>query len=206
MAASMLEALRETEERFRDSVESSANPTQRVGNVDVFDGIAVCNIIEMNRHSIIEGAKRTAFPVPFPRQATATIALAAEHINSGNGIVVHELAGLNETCNIRFVPEFLDTAGSAPVIVKELTDVLNRQTFRPCAFIGAFLSSISLPTSILTGVAGFPQITATSTSPDLDDKSRFPLFGRAIPTASKYGLPLLQFLYNEWNVRHLGIL
>lgn len=200
--STVLPALRAVEDLYHNST-----TTERRGNVDIIsnDGIAVCNVFEMNRHTDIFDGVRTPFPLPFPQQVLAAVALAADHLNSGNGSIIPELEGLNETCNIRFVAEFIDTVGDAGTAVKTLRGILDRERFRPCAFIGAFMSTVSIPTSILTGVEGYPQISALSTSPDLDDKSRFPLFGRVVPTAENYGKPLLDFLYNQWGIEHLGV-
>ena len=90
------------------------------------------------------------------------IPLAIEHLNSGNGIIVPEVDGLNNRCNIRFSAEFFDGEGfGSQLIVKDLLDILGREVGGdkplPCAFAGGILSGPSVSTSTITGLTGYPQ-------------------------------------------------
>ena len=76
----------------------------------------------------------------------------------------------------------------------------------PCAFVGAYRSSISVPTSMITGLRGYPQVSGSSTSKILDDKSSYPLFARTVATDHENSGPILQFFRERFNVRHLAVL
>ena len=119
-------------------------------------------------------------------EATA-IALAAHHLNVGNGKISQEVQGLNERCPIRFTLEFEDTQYDGGKTIEHIIEVLNRDpaTERaPCAFVGAYRSSISIPSALLTGLQDYPQVSGASTSSDLDDKAQYPFFARTIPSDS----------------------
>lgn len=143
----ILDTLRAIEERYRRSVETHS----RSQNIDILDdqdgeeeSLAVCNLIEMNRYFVISsdpGQTRSQDLFLFPQRALAAIALAMEHLNTGNGSIIPEIGGLNATCNIRFVAEFIDTAGDVRATLLPLNEILSRDVYQPCAFIGAFTSA-----------------------------------------------------------------
>jgi hypothetical protein len=51
--------------------------------------------------------------------AFATI-LAVQHLNTGNGIIIKEISGLNETCKIKFNLDFIDTHKDPKLTIMEL--------------------------------------------------------------------------------------
>lgn len=199
-------------ETLRSSVTSNV---KRVFHLDVIDDastnseLAICHLVDLNRHSaLLPDGTRIAFPTKFPLEALSAVLLALEHLNTGNGRVVPQLNGLPDRCQVRFTAEFADTAGLESQGVDRVIDILDRDPADnlPCAFIGAFRSPVSVATSILTGVKGYPQMSSLSTATQLSDKSTFPLFGRVVPTANWYAVPLMRFLYNQLEIRHLVVL
>jgi len=113
------------------------------------------------------------------------VMLAAHHLNTGDGSVVPEVQGLDAHCPIRFTVEFADTEYSEGTGLSRVVEQLYREdaTQKPCAFIGPFRSAISIPTSIVTGLFGYPQISGGSTSADLDDTTQYPMYGRTVRTS-----------------------
>jgi hypothetical protein len=141
-------------------------------------------------------------------EGAASVALAMEHLNTGNGTIVPELDGLDQRCPLRFVTEAFDIGSQASLgvdAVIEVTDRSRKGELIPCAIIGMERSRISIPTSIISGLRGFPQISPLSTSSELDDKSQYTLFGRTIPNDDGTSVPLLAKLV-AWGVRYFAVL
>ena len=89
-------------------------------------------------------------------------ALAMQHLNVGDVSLVKEIAGLNETCNLRFTTEFIGMQASKNTAVDRVRKKLNNEDsndspFQPCAFQGAWGSGVSEHTSILTGLNNYTQ-------------------------------------------------
>ncbi|KAG7337152.1 7 transmembrane sweet-taste receptor of 3 GCPR [Nitzschia inconspicua] len=76
---------------------------------------------------------------------------------------------------------------------------------QPCAFLGAYRSSISAPTATLTSFQGYPQISGMSTSSDLNDRLSFPLFGRTIPSDAGTA-QVVAMHYASLGISHLAVL
>ncbi|CAJ1944267.1 unnamed protein product [Cylindrotheca closterium] len=141
-------------------------------------------------------------------QGQAAVMLAIEHLNTGNGTMVKEVEGLDQRCAIKFTAEIFDTAYSQTSAVDTVINLISREpgTERlPSAFLGARWSSVSIPSSTVTGLKGYPQISPISTSASLDDKGQFPLFGRTIPSDASTAVPAILYLRNQLGVKHLAI-
>ena len=139
-------------------------------------------------------------------QGAYAVALAAEHLNTGNGSIVQEVTNLNEQCNIRFTVELFDTEKQQRSAVEQVIKVTDRKEYLPCALLGGGYSSSSIPMSIISGLRGYPQLSGFSTSSDLDNVSQYPLFGRTIPSDDGTAIPLIRYFYEELNCRHLAVL
>jgi 7 transmembrane sweet-taste receptor of 3 GCPR/Receptor family ligand binding region len=145
-------------------------------------------------------------------ESAAAVALAAHHLNVGDGSVVPELEGLNERCKVRFTTEFFDCGSSSGTAVLEVSEQISRRGLnaggrpRPGAFLGNGWSSISIPTSIVTGLHGFVQVSSGSTSADLDDKDLFPLFARTVPSDHGTAIPIIRYFWDVLNVRYLVVI
>jgi len=170
--------------------------------------IPLCHLSSLISFSFYEGAH---IPEMTGFEYSVSVALAAHHLNTGNGVIVPEVEGLNKRCKLRFTTEFADTQYSEGVTLEHVSEQIERElgslTERnPCAFIGADMSSVSIPTSIVTGRAGYPQISAQSTSVALDDKKLYPLFGRTVSSDDGNTVPIVRFLREVFNVKHLAII
>jgi ABC-type branched-subunit amino acid transport system substrate-binding protein len=64
---------------------------------------------------------------------------------------------------------------------------------------------VSIPTSIITGLKGYPQFSPVSTSSKLDDKSQFPLFGRLVPSDDGTTFAAVMYL-KKLNANNFAIL
>ena len=138
------------------------------------------------------------------------IALAAQHLNTGDGSIVPEVGGLSDRCNIRFTTEMQDTELQESIAVDQTIDLTDRSTADgerlPCAILGAARSAVSIPTSIISGLRGYPQFSPISTSAALDDTAQYPLFGRTIPSDDGTAVPFVLYMRNVLNVKYLGVL
>ena len=74
---------------------------------------------------------------------------------------------------------------------------------RPCAFVGAYRSSVTDPTALITGFLNYPQVSPASTAVSLDER---PLLARTVPSDAGNVVPLVQYLTQVWNINHLVIL
>ena len=142
----------------------------------------------------------------------AAIALAVQHFNAGDGTIVPELEGIDQRCNIRLTYEILDTENSMKKAVNEMIGLVTRQEEQqeqeqqnttmakkqqqqpiPCAIVGEYYSSASIPTSMVSGLRDLPQFSPLSTSSALDNKNQYELFGRLIPSDDGTAQALVQF-------------
>ena len=143
-------------------------------------------------------------------EGAATILLAIQHFNAGNGTVIPQLEGINETCPIRFTTEFFDTEHSRIKAIDDTIQLVERESSplreqAPCAFLGAYRSSITVPTSMITGVKGYPQFSPISTSVKLEDNKLHPLFGRLVPSDDGTAIGAIQY-FSRINVRNFAVL
>lgn len=169
--------------------------------------LAICHLSVFHSFSYGDGVPvRTNFESALP------VALAAHHLNVGDGSIVPQLDGLNDRCKVRFTTEFSDTEYDPGLTLKQVTEQTSRTGLdgngrpRPCAFIGAARSLESMPMSIITGLQEFVQVSATSTSADLDDKDQFPLFARSIPSDHGTAIPIIRYFREVLNVNHLVVI
>ncbi len=134
-------------------------------------------------------------------EQAAAVALALHHLNIGDGSRVPELEGLNEVCPIRFSIKVFDI-----IDISAMANFALQGTNMPCAFLGAASSSISMLSSIWTGLQGYPQISPTSTSSKLSNRQVHPLFGRTIPSDADNSVVYLKFFKEVLGIQHLTIL
>ena len=198
--------------RLYDNLRSESKDVTREegSNIDRFTGpdgeeIALCHL-----SSLLPFSTGNFVPGKSAFEDVASTTLAIQHLNSGDGSLVPEVEGLNERCKVRFTAEYADTAYEGGISLKHLVDQTNREPGSPeripCAFLGAYRSSVSIPTSIVTGLLGYPQISPASTSADLDDTSQYPLFGRTVPSDSGNAIPIIKYLREHHQIKHLAVI
>uniref|UniRef100_A0A7S4AFU2 G-protein coupled receptors family 3 profile domain-containing protein n=1 Tax=Pseudo-nitzschia australis TaxID=44445 RepID=A0A7S4AFU2_9STRA len=135
------------------------------------------------------------------------IALALSHLNEGNGTFVPDVVGLNERCNIRFTAEFIDTQHNAGIVMNQIVKLTDTSRKRlPSAFLGAYRSSVSGPSSMITALQGYPQISGASTSAQLDDKEQYPKFARTIPSDDGVAKAIVEYLSISLGLEHVAVI
>lgn len=144
------------------------------------------------------------------RYSTAVgILLATHHFNNGDGSVVKEIQDIHQRCPIRFVADFYDAEASKRTAVDALVrQVLESPARPPSAIFGAVYSSVSIPLAAISSVYEIPQISARSTSTDLDDVDRFPNFSRLLPSDAGTARALVDLLKSRSpdKLRFMGVL
>lgn len=196
--------------RYLDKARANATDVVREegSNVDFLsvDGeeIALCHLSGLFLYTFGDGA-----PWRPPFEDTAAVALAAHHLNTGDGSIVPQVQGLNRECKVRFTVEFEDTEFSGGKTLSTIVEQVSREPTgperKPCAFLGAYGSAISIPSSIVTGVFDYPQISGASTSAELDDSSQYPLFGRTIPSDQGNAIPFVRYMREVLDIQHLAV-
>ena len=92
-----------------EGTDSDINDTS--GSSTATEIIGLCNLVTISGFTFPldpDGPER-AFEIQSGLHHAFSTYLAIKHLNSADGSIVSELSGLNERCNIHFVPEFLDT-------------------------------------------------------------------------------------------------
>eukprot|EP00956_Cyclotella_meneghiniana_P007314 scaffold9944_cov52-Cyclotella_meneghiniana.AAC.2 len=105
----------------------------------------------------------------------ASVALAMEHLNTGNGSIIPEISGLNETCPLRFTIKSFDLECSQLAAVNHVISLTDRSMswqLYATAILGDTSSSISMPTSMISSLRDVPQFSPDATSSDLDNKDQ----------------------------------
>lgn len=140
----------------------------------------------------------------------ANIQLAISHLNNGDGSVVPQVEGLNERCPVRFTGELRDSLFSGAQAVREVFDMTNNRVPGvdriPSAFIGDVYSFLTIPMALVTSILGYPQISPGATSPELDARDDYPLFGRSVPSDTGNAVPVVLYMSEFLKLDHLVIL
>ncbi|CAB9525328.1 Receptor-type guanylate cyclase gcy [Seminavis robusta] len=207
----ILHSIRQYDQLRQDFPNDFIPPEDDNSNVELFevplppddntDEIAFCHLT-----AIIPFTTGDQKPFHIALEDAAVIALAIQDLNSGNGILVPEIQGLNESCNVRFTTEWLDTEFQGGVALGHVVEQANKQTQPPCAFLGAYRSAVSMPMAIATGLFQVPQVSAASTSASLDDASQYPLFGRTIPSDTGNAIPTIIYMHTVLGLQHVAII
>jgi len=185
--------------------------TSTIGHVNAIETsdnkkISLCYLPYLDSFS--EGDDNEPYNAVGSYEGVAALLLALEHLNTGNGTIVPELNGINERCPLKFYTNSFDTKGNPKAGVSHIMNLTDReqdQQLIPYAFLGAARSTVSIPTSIISSLRGFPQISPHSTAPTLDDTMQHDLFGRTIPNDDGTAVALLtQLAY--WNIEHIAVL
>ena len=214
----MLSSLRKYEDLRNNS--TVVRPPGQVLDVVIDDGstqpaiafchfIALCPFVDTSQVSVIMGL-----------EAAYAVALAVQHLNSGDGQVIREVGGLNDRCPIKFTLKFEDTrldpgVGLNHVVAStgsdersgETGNLTQRSSVRlPSAFLGAFRSAVSVPTSLVSGLRGYPQISGASTSVQLNDKTTHPKFARTIPADDGVTEGIILYLRDALSLNYVAVL
>jgi len=190
---------------------SSVNNITRSGNLDIVAGdkhVPICHIVNFMPFSLVdENGNRTVYNELSTLESGVAVMLAAQHLNTGDGRVVPEVAGLSDRCPIRFTVEWMDTDFIEKTAVNSAIDLTNRRLpeREPCAITGALRSAVSIPSSLITGLRGYPQVSGVSTSASLDDKNLYPLFGRTVPSDAGTAVAAVLYMRNVLGIRYIAM-
>ncbi|KAL3934155.1 MAG: hypothetical protein SGBAC_010067 [Bacillariaceae sp.] len=218
MASGVLHSLRDYDAVRLDaagSINSTTSIKREEGNnVDILSStiteseVALCHISGFAPFSGFTAGDYTPWKPAF--EDTAAVALAAHHLNVGDGSIVPEIDGLNERCPIRFTLEFTDTEFQAQTTMNHVVEQINREEGsefrRPCAFLGAYGSALSIPVSIVTGLFGYPQVSGVSTSTDLNSRVNHPLFARTVPSDEGNAIPVIKYFQERLEITRLAVI
>mmetsp|Transcript_46416 Transcript_46416/g.70058 ORF Transcript_46416/g.70058 Transcript_46416/m.70058 type:complete len:458 (+) Transcript_46416:138-1511(+) len=195
-----------------DKIRSNASHVERVNNVDVIttaegENIPFCHIPYMMPFSFVWNNTRWPYDFLSIKGSMAAL-LAAQHLNAGDGSIVSEVEGLDKKCDIKFTIELFDTELSESKGVDEIVKILSRSPGEqmPCAFMGNSASSVTMATSLISGIEGYPQLSPASTSSLLDEKTQYRLFARLNPSGDSVAVTVILFLSQQLNVSHLGVI
>ena len=138
----------------------------------------------------------------------AGLMLAAHHFNNGDGAVVREVEGLNETCPVRIVMDHHDSESSPGVAMNIFQrQVMEGERHPPSALIGASRSAVSTPLAIFSGLYQIPLVSPFSTSMELDNIRQYPYFSRLVPSDAGTARALVAYLRSRRaDLRHLGVI
>jgi hypothetical protein len=134
--------------------------------------------------------------------------LAWVHINARDGYYVPSLADRFKECDIDFFFEMFDDELSGRKASEDVFQLMSRDPnteLLPIGLIGAGYSSISKPSSILSGAYDLPQISPGASSASLDDKGNHPRFARTITSNRGEAKAIVQY-YQELQVSHIAVL
>ena len=217
--------LHETEREHDHCIVDNDHGTEN--KLDVISGTATsdtqkygfCHFISMNPFQVDFSKTGEYNPYGPGYEAAVANMLAVQHLNTGDGSIVKEVEGLPDKCTIKFSLEFLDTEFDAGTALNKVISRINNphelqnqsacsddHFVPPCAFLGAHRSAISAPTSIITGLREYPQVSGASTSTDLDDKSQYKKFARTIPSDGGTAEALILYLQQELGLTKLAII
>jgi hypothetical protein len=97
-------------------------------------------------------------------------------------------------CNIRFTNTFFDTQSSPIRATAYLSNVF-RGKHKPCAVLGPFTSTETIPTAILSGVYNTPQIGyGLASSVDLSDHEQYPYYHRIMASTDVEAKAILEYV------------
>jgi ABC-type branched-subunit amino acid transport system substrate-binding protein len=169
------------------------------------DSFALCHIA--NYGTLTLG---NAIPTPTGHKELVGVALALQHLNTGDGSVIKQVQDLHKRCNVKFTLEIKDDELDRAVAVKNTLEYLDRppqdaQNRRPCAFLGARSSDFTGRTAMLTSIQDYLHVGPLLFAPDLDDPNLFPLFARTSSTEHDTSVAFVHLL-NQWNIKRFAVI
>lgn len=154
------------------------NQTMRLG--------FLIQIMPLTTTKVQENGELVRIPDDFMVYQQAAAYLAMKHFNERNSAIVPGLTERLRSCNFHFTMEITDTQSDILRASRQFFESASRNhslaTPNPTGVVGAYWSSESKPLAILSGAFQTPEISPSSTSTDLDQKSDAPLFARTVPT------------------------
>ena len=112
----------------------------------------------------------------------AAILLAIYHWNhKETSPILHDDEFLRK-CNVRLTTEFIDTLMDPVVSTSVVLERVKSREPPLAGIIGAYRSAVTSPVALVSGAYDLPQISAMSTSTDLENREQYPYFSRVCPS------------------------
>ena len=178
----------------------------------------VCNMVSLNALSYNDENGTNQIYI-WNYQFVIASYLAVKHLNGGDGSIIEELKGLNETCNIQFGLEIIDTeydpivAGNRVLqrigLENETSKPEQRDSFEfnPCTFLeSTHDGDVASATGFITGLQGFTEVAGVAMQKSLNNKVNFPKFARTITAFGGPAEAFIQYISEKLNAKHLAIL
>jgi 7 transmembrane sweet-taste receptor of 3 GCPR/Receptor family ligand binding region len=141
--------------------------------------------------------------------------MAIHHFNNRIPTVLPILGEL-DTCNVLFSVDFINTMGSPFLASSEFVDRVftqGSQTISDAdavkhttAILGEFLSSVSQPLAIMSGIQKVTQVSFGSSSTDLDNKDVYPYFGRIVTSVNATAYRAVSYYRYQLSATHLFVI
>lgn len=156
--------------------------------ISINDTSRLCHIMTMLALTAAESdaaGNTIILPKPFYIYYEAGAFVAAQHFNQRNASIISDLSERLQACDIQLSLSMEDTKFSPIEASRNLQRAINVAnhsiaTPRLTALVGAARSAVSVPLSVVSGVSKILQVSASSTSPALDNKDVSPYFGRMV--------------------------
>lgn len=147
------------------------------------------------------------------KDSALAMALAVQHLNTGNSSIVNTLGELRKSMcsNTVFTIEYVDTRDDPGVVIEEVFNVTGRKVEdygykMPCSFVGAGRAAVTLPSALLTGHKGYVEVSGTSTASQLDYADQYPNFARTIPPEYDNVVPIIAYFTNILELKYLAVI
>lgn len=175
-----------------------------------------CHVIGMLQFELFGDRKSSGCSTPISSSTKDTalaMALAVQHLNTGNPSIVNTLGKLRESMcsNTVFTIEYVDTRNDPGLVINEVFNVTERKVEdygykMPCSFVGAGGSAVTLPSALLTGHKGYMKVSGTSTASQLDYDDQYPNFARTIPPESDNVVPIIAYFTDILELEYLAVI
>ena len=157
---------------------------------------------------------RCSTPVsPRALEHASAMALAVEHLNTGNSSIVSNMGELRRSIcrDLTFTIEYLDTKDNPGIAIEETFGMIDRKKSEygyrtPCSFVGGVRSAVTTPTALLTGHKGYMEVSGSSTAFELDNRVQYPRFARTIPSEQDNVIPIVTYFTNVLELKYLALI
>eukprot|EP00934_Nitzschia_sp_Nitz4_P000083 Nitzschia sp. Nitz4//scaffold60_size111251//83901//86573//NITZ4_004158-RA/size111251-augustus-gene-0.123-mRNA-1//-1//CDS//3329555597//83//frame0 len=140
------------------------------------------------------------------------VLMAIEHFNNRNPVIVPRLNYIGG-CDIKFSWDLADTERrSIPTASFMLKEVIPRgvegasdedAARLPTAIMGAYRSAVSMQLAVVSGMYNITQVSFGSASDQLEDKARYPYFGRTIVGVGGIAIATTDFFHDVLDASHI---
>jgi hypothetical protein len=143
-----------------------------------------------------------------------SVIMAAHHFNNRVSTIVPKLANLSE-CDIKVTFDVFDTQRLPAYATKQLvldilprleTSILNESRKYPTGIVGGLRSATSQLLAIIGGVSNLTQVSYSSVADELDNKDKYPFFGRVVSPVSDVSKAAAEYFTQELQASHVFVI